>query len=91
MSFLKISDPNKRDLIVKEYLETRRNIQSKQIEERTGERNLQTDLSKIFKPITDVQKSTSEAIRTDIKPLKESMLELKKITFPAFPSIEGFL
>lgn len=90
MSFLKITDPRKRDLIVKEFLITRKNIQNKLIEERTGERSLQTDLGKIFKPITDVQKSTAEDIRSDIKPIKENISELKKITFPAFPSIEAF-
>ena len=90
MSFLKITDPKKRDLIVKEFLETRGNIQNQQVEERLGEWGLQTDLSKIFKPITDVQKSTTEDIKSSIIPIKESVSELKKITFPAFPSIEGF-
>ena len=53
MSFLKISDPVKRDLIIKEYLETKNNIQDDMISERTGEQQLQTDLSKFFKPITE--------------------------------------
>ena len=34
MSFLKISDPVKRDLIVKEYLELKKNIWDNQISER---------------------------------------------------------
>ena len=37
MSFLKISDPVKRDLIVKEYLEIKRNIRDNLLQERTGE------------------------------------------------------
>ena len=36
MSFLKISDPVKRDLIVKEYLETKKNIGDNLLSERTG-------------------------------------------------------
>ena len=44
MSFLKSSDPVKRVLIVKEYLETKRNIRDNQLSERTGEQQLQTDL-----------------------------------------------
>ena len=44
MSFLKISDPVKRDLIVKEYLEIKRNIRDNMLSERTGEQQLQTDL-----------------------------------------------
>ena len=37
MSFLKISDPVKRDLIVKEYLELKKNIRDNLLSERTGE------------------------------------------------------
>ena len=47
MSFLKISDPVKRDLIVKEYLELKKNIRDNLLSERTGEQQLQTDLSKL--------------------------------------------
>ena len=57
MSFLKISDPVKRDLIVKEYLKAKKNLRDNLRSERTGEQQLQTDLSKFFKPITDTQKS----------------------------------
>ena len=46
MSFLKISDPVKRDLIVKEYLETKKNIRDNLLSERNREQELQTDLSK---------------------------------------------
>ena len=53
MSFLKLSDPVKRDLIVKEYLEAKKNIRDNLLRERTGQQLLQTDLSKFFKPITE--------------------------------------
>ena len=53
MSFLKISDPVKRYLIVKEFLELKKNIWDDMLSERTGEQELQTDLSKFFKPITE--------------------------------------
>ena len=62
MSFLKISDPVKRDLIVKEYLELKKNIWGNLLSERSGEQQLQTDLSKIFKPITETQKSYSKRV-----------------------------
>ena len=45
MSFLKISDPVKRDLIVKEFLELKKNIRDNLLSERAGEQQLQTDLS----------------------------------------------
>ena len=59
MSFLKISDPVKRDLIMKEYFETKKNIRDNLLSERTGEQQLQTNLSKFFKPITEMQKATT--------------------------------
>ena len=85
MSFLKISDPNKRDLIVKEFLEIKKNIRDDMISERTGEQQLQTDLSKFFKPITETQKATSREITEGLKPIKEG---IEAIKFPAYPSIQ---
>ena len=66
MSFLKISDPAKRDLIVKEYLELKKNIRDNLLMERTGEQQLQTDLSKFFKPITEMQKATTREITEEL-------------------------
>ena len=63
MSFLKISDPVKRDLIVKEYLEAKKSIWDNLLSERTGEQQLQTDLSKFFKPITETQKDTNRSFK----------------------------
>ena len=40
MSFLKISDPAKRDAIVKEYLDLKKNIRDNLLSERTGELEL---------------------------------------------------
>ena len=60
MSFLKIKDPAKRDAIVKEYLDLKKNIRSNLLSERTGEMEMQTDLSKFFKPITETQKTTAK-------------------------------
>ena len=86
MSFLKISDPVKRDLIVKEYLETKRNIRDNFLSQRTGEQQLQTDLSKFLKPITEMQKATAREITEGLKPIKEG---IEAITFPAYPSIQA--
>ena len=41
MSFLKISDPTKRDLIVKEYLKLKKNIRDNLLSERTGEQQFE--------------------------------------------------
>ena len=62
MPFLKISDPVKRDLIMKEYFELKKNIWDNFFSEKAGEQQLQTDLSKFFKPITEMQKATTREI-----------------------------
>ena len=77
MSFLKINDPLKRDAIVKEYLELKKKIRSNFLSERVGEQQLQTDLSKFYKPITETQKATTREITEGLKPISE---ELKTIS-----------
>ena len=71
MSFSKISDPVKRDLIVKEYLDLKKNIRDNLFSERTGEQQLQTNLSKFFKTITETQKVTTREITEGLRPIKE--------------------
>ena len=73
MSFLKINNPLKRDAIVKEYLELKKKIRSNFLSERIGEQQLQTDLSKFYKPITETQKATTREITEGLKPIKEGI------------------
>ena len=83
MSFLKISDPAKRDAMVKEYLELKKNIRDNLLSERTGELELQADLSKFYKPITETQKATAREITEGLKPIREGIEKLPEaITFP---------
>ena len=83
MSFLKISDPFKRDLIVKEFLELKKNIRDNLLSERTGEQQLQTDLSKFYRPITETQKATAREITEGLQPIREGIENLPQaITFP---------
>ena len=90
MSFLKIRDPTKRNQMVEEYLDFKKNIQDNLLSEKTGEQQLQTDLSKIFKPITETQKAAAKEITEELKPIKEGIKELPQaITFPAYPSIQA--
>ena len=78
MSFLKISDPLKRDAIVKEYLELKNKIRSNFLSERIGEQQLQTDLSKFYKPITETQKATAREITEELKPIKEGLKPIRE-------------
>ena len=82
MSFLKISDPAKRDAIVKEYLELEKNILDNLLSERTGELELQTDLSKFYRPITETQKATAREITEGLKPIREGIEKLPQAMQP---------
>jgi hypothetical protein len=63
MSFLKITDPAKRDLLVQELIKTRKNILQDSIDERVGEITAQQSLSKLFKPLTEKIETTTQAIK----------------------------
>ena len=78
MSFLKINDPLKRDAIVNEYLELKKKIRSNFLSERVGEQQLQTDLSKFYKPITETQKTTTREITEGLKPVREGLETIRK-------------
>ena len=82
MSFLKISDPAKRDAMVKEYLELKKNIQDNLLSERTGELELQTDRSKFYRPITETQKATAREITEGLKPIREGIEKLPQAMQP---------
>ena len=88
MSFLKITEPQKRDLMVDEFLKMRKNIQINQLAERLGEQDAMAHFTRQYKPITDVQKDLSQNILSEIKNLP------KAIDFPRTykeytPAIEG--
>ena len=90
MSFLKISDPLKRDAIVKEYLELKKKIRGNFLSERIGEQQLQTDLSKFYKPITETQKTTTREITEGLKPITETQKTIaREITEGLKPIREG--
>ena len=78
MSFLKINDPLKRDAIVKEYLELKNRIRGNLLSERIGESQLQTDLSKFYKPITETQKATAREITEGLKPVREGLENIRR-------------
>ena len=76
MSFLKISDPVKRDFIIKEFLELKKNIRDNLLSERAGEQQLQTYLSKFYKPITETQKATAREITDGLNSIREGIENL---------------
>ena len=88
MSFLKISDPLKRDSIVKEYLDLKKKIRDNFLSERIGEQQLQTGLSKFYKPITETQKATTREITEGLKPIREGIEKLPEAIQPIREGIE---
>ena len=86
MSFLKISDPTKRDQTVKEYLELKKNIRDNLLSERTGEQQLQTELTKFYRPITESQKATTKEI---IESQKATAREITEGLTPIREGIEN--
>ena len=75
MSFLKISDPTKRDQTVKEHLVLKKNIRDNLLSERVGEQQLQTELTKFYRPITESQKATMKEITESQKATAREITE----------------
>ena len=67
MSFLKITDPKKRDFIVNEFLKIRQNIKQNFLSERLGDVSTQYELSKLFTPVTDMQKDLKVGLVSVLK------------------------
>ena len=53
--------------------------------------SIQYELSKLFKPVTDMQKDLKEDLVSELKPIREGMKYLSKdIIFPQFPFITAY-
>jgi hypothetical protein len=68
MSFLKITDPNKREQLVQELLNTRRAIKEESYSNHLGKIRIQDKYSKQLKPATDKLDAISKAITTTLDP-----------------------
>ena len=100
MSFIKVKDPRKREELVRDFIETRKRIKDNFIARKVGEAEYQTGLTKLFKPvtetqkttakeITEAQKATAEKFTQELLPIKEGIEELPtKLFKKVFPSIE---
>ena len=71
MSFLKITDPKKRDFIVNEFLNTWQNIQENVLSEHVGDLSTQYELSKLFRPVTYMQQDLKEGLASEWKKLRK--------------------
>ena len=100
MSFIKVKDPRKREELIRDFIETRKRIKDNFIAKKVGEIEYQTGLTKLFKPvtetqkttakeITEAQKATAEKFTQELLPIKEGIEELPtKLFRKVFPSTE---
>src|SRR5688572_3363761 len=72
MSFLKITDPAKRDLTVEEFHKTKKNIQQNFLNEQLGDIGMQQELTKFYKPIVDSQSMISKEQNALLSTIKEN-------------------
>ena len=73
MSFIKVTDPRKREELIKDFIETRKRIKDNFISRKVGETEYQTGLTKLFKPITETQKATTKEITDTQKATAEKI------------------
>ena len=76
MSFIKVKDPRKREELIRDFIETRKRIKDNFIAKKVGEAEYQTGLTKLFKPVTETQKATTEKITQELLPIKEGIEKL---------------
>ena len=100
MSFIKIKDPRRREELIKDLIETRKRIKDNFIARKVGEIEYQTGLTKLFKPVTETQKTTAKEITeaqkaatekftSELLPIREGIEELPtKLFKKIFPAIE---
>ena len=80
MSFIKVKDPRKREELIKDFIETRKRIKDNFIARKVGEAEYQTGLTKLFKPVTDTQKTTAKEITEAQKTTAKEITEAQKTT-----------
>ena len=87
MSFLKITDPHKRDQLVEELLNTRKNIKEGSYNNYLGWTRFQERYSKQFKPITKKLESIPKSIATVLEPTLSSIATSQAATQSALAQL----
>ena len=76
MSFLNITDPRKRDAIVKEYLATKERIKNRNLAERANNFIYHESLKESLEPVVRSSATSTEAITKELIPIKEGITAL---------------
>ena len=89
MSFYRITDPAKRDAIVKEYVATAKRLRERSLDEKMGEFAYQRDLEKSLHPIIKSNEKSSAVITSELKPIKKEIEDLNTHLKEKVPIIRG--
>ena len=76
MSFLSITDPKRRDALVREYANSLQVIQQRNRNERLQNTTDERELAKIFSPVVKANEAVSTTLTKEINPLKKDMQSL---------------
>ena len=69
MSFLKITDPKRREALAQELQDVKRRIQADSLQQRLEKQGLSRDLTKFFRPVVEAQENTAAQIGKKIEEL----------------------
>ncbi len=78
MSFINITDPHKRDEIVKSFIATRKRIRKRDLEEKIGDLSQSEDRQKMFEPIIQSNIQAAEEIGKDLVPIRKELEHLNQ-------------
>ena len=76
MSFLKITDPKKRDAIVREYLDTIKRIKLRNLQEKARDFANHEMFEETLEPVVRSNTTSTEAITNQLVPIKEGIKAL---------------
>ena len=76
MSFLSITDPKRRDALVREYANAIQTIQQRNRNERLQNTTDERELAKIFSPVVKANEAVSSTFTKEINPLKKDLQSL---------------
>ena len=72
MSFIKITDPHKRNELVSAFIAAKKRVKDNFMAERLGDIGFEQDLLKQYKPLIDSQAALKDTLSKELKPIAES-------------------
>ena len=76
MSFLKITNPKKRDAIVADFIATKRRIQQRNLDERAKDLAKEEDLQQLFKPVIQSTEKSAVTLQKELLPVQNELKDL---------------